>query len=127
MSASGMEYTVNLKEKSKPDTIIQSVNGKLFFREKKYRVAIDSYHANDGGKVISEGAGINRETFYGRIVSISDTGIRNMIVRYISEKENMKSFYKPNWKVNNKERYLIKEEENIIFRNFSTNSKRRQK
>ncbi|MFO7736681.1 MAG: 5'-nucleotidase C-terminal domain-containing protein [bacterium] len=127
MSASGMKYTVNTKKQLKPDVSIHSVNGKPFSKRKKYKVAIDSYHANDGGKLISKGAGINGKKFSERIVSISDKGIRDMIVRYVSEKKIIKNFHEENWKVKDKNSSLIVKEKKIILKNFSDDSKGRRK
>ena len=68
-SACGVDYEVDL---TKPDgqkvRILQMSNGEPFDEKKWYRVVMNSYRANGGGELLTQGAGIPRDSLESRIL-----------------------------------------------------------
>lgn len=86
-SAAGIIYTVDVtKPKGKKINILSMADGKDFDPTRIYRVAINSYRGNGGGRLLTEGAGIWRSMLKRRIVFSTTRDLRHYLMEYIKTK-----------------------------------------
>jgi 2',3'-cyclic-nucleotide 2'-phosphodiesterase / 3'-nucleotidase len=99
-SAAGIDYTVDV---SKPEgtriNIIGFSDGRLFDKNKMYKVAVNSYRGNGGGGHFTEGAGIPKEELRKRLISSTDRDLRYYILKYIEEKKSISPVPLNNWRI----------------------------
>ncbi len=99
-SASGIIYTVDV---SRPPcdriSILSMSNGDDFDTEKRYKVALNSYRACGGGRHLIDGLDFTPEQIKDRVVSISDKRLRDLLIDYIEEKEEIIQYRNDNWSV----------------------------
>ena len=85
-SAAGLLYTVDVtKPEGKKVTIKSLANGKPFALDKTYKVAVNSYRGNGGGKLMTEGAGIPKDKLSERIVWSTDKDLRFYLMKEIEQ------------------------------------------
>jgi 2',3'-cyclic-nucleotide 2'-phosphodiesterase / 3'-nucleotidase len=99
-SAAGINYTVDV---SKPEgariTIKGFTDGRLFEKNKMYRVAVNSYRGNGGGGHFTEGAGIPKDELRKRLVSSTDRDLRYYILKSIEANKSINPVPLNNWKI----------------------------
>jgi 2',3'-cyclic-nucleotide 2'-phosphodiesterase/3'-nucleotidase len=99
-SAAGINYTVDV---SRPEgdriKITGFTDGRLFDKNKMYKVAVNSYRGNGGGGHFTEGAGIAGEELRKRLISSTDRDLRYYILKNIEEKKNIDPVALNNWKI----------------------------
>ncbi|MGM0497929.1 MAG: bifunctional metallophosphatase/5'-nucleotidase [Bacteroidota bacterium] len=99
-SAYGIEYTVDVSKPAGQRISIKSMNnGKAFIADKTYKAAINSYRGSGGGGHLTEGAGIKQSNLEERIVSVSENEMRNILVDYIKQKQELAPQKANNWKI----------------------------
>lgn len=97
-SATGIDYEVDVtKPAGHKVTILQMSDGKPFSEEKTYTVALNSYRANGGGELLTKGAGFERDSLTGRIVSQSEHDQRHYIIEAIEKKGTVTPKANGNW------------------------------
>ena len=98
-SAAGLNYTVDVrKPKGEKVTILSMADGTAFDLQKKYRVAVNSYRANGGGGLLTNGAGIPQEKLRSRVLWTSDREMREYLRRDIERQYNINPQPFHNWK-----------------------------
>ena len=98
-SATGIDYTVEVtKPKGEKINIASLSDGRSFSPDSTYTVAINSYRANGGGNLLSDGAGISREELEKRIVSATDKDLRYYLIDYIEKHPDIEVQTIHNWK-----------------------------
>lgn len=98
-SAAGIDYTVDVtKPKGEKINIASLSDGRSFSPDSTYTVAINSYRANGGGNLLSDGAGISREELKKRIVSATDKDLRYYLIDFIEKHPDIKVQTIHNWK-----------------------------
>lgn len=98
-SATGIDYTVDVtKPKGEKINISSLSDGRSFSLDSTYTVAINSYRANGGGNLLSDGAGISREELKKRIVSATDKDLRYYLIDYIEKHPDIEVQTIHNWK-----------------------------
>jgi 2',3'-cyclic-nucleotide 2'-phosphodiesterase / 3'-nucleotidase len=99
-SAAGINYIVDA---SKPEgsriTITGFSDGRIFERNKTYKVAVNSYRGNGGGGHFTEGAGIPQSELRKRLIKSTDRDLRYYILRSIEEKKSINPEPLKNWKI----------------------------
>ena len=99
-SAAGINYTVDV---SKPEgariTIKGFTDGRLFEKNKMYKVAVNSYRGNGGGGHFTEGAGIPKDELRKRLVSSTDRDLRYYILKSIEANKSINPVPLNNWKI----------------------------
>ena len=99
-SAAGIDYTVDVsKPESSRITISGFSDGKLFEKNKMYKVAVNSYRGNGGGGHFTDGAGIPKSELRSRIISSTDRDLRYYILRSIEAKKMVNPESLKNWKI----------------------------
>ena len=98
-SAAGINYEVDVrKSKGEKITILSMADGSEFDLQKKYRVAVNSYRANGGGGLLTNGAGIPQEKLRSRVLWTSDREMREYLRRDIERQYNINPQAFHNWK-----------------------------
>ena len=99
-SAAGINYTVDV---SKPEgariTIKGFTDGRLFEKNKMYKVAVNSYRGNGGGGHFTEGAGIPKDELRKRLISSTDRDLRYYILKSIEANKSINPVPLNNWKI----------------------------
>ncbi|MCD6346277.1 MAG: bifunctional metallophosphatase/5'-nucleotidase [Bacteroidales bacterium] len=99
-SAEGIDYQVDVSKKSgEMVTIMKLSNGNPFDLHKKYKVAINSYRGNGGGRHLTSGAGITEDELSKRLVSSTDKDLRFYMKEWIINKGTIKVETVNNWKI----------------------------
>lgn len=98
-SAAGLNYTVDVrKPKGEKVTIFSMADGTAFDLQKQYRVAVNSYRANGGGGLLTQGAGIPLEKLKSRVLWTSDREMREYLRRDIARQSEVNPHSINNWK-----------------------------
>lgn len=83
-SAAGLRYTVDLsRPQGQKIRITGLTDGTPFSPDSTYRVAVNSYRGNGGGGLLTEGAGIPKDSLAGRIVWSTDRDLRFYLMEEI--------------------------------------------
>ncbi len=99
-SAAGIDYIVDVsKPAGNKVHILGFSNGGPFSENETYTVALNSYRANGGGGHLTAGAGIRKTDLQGRVVAVSDTDIRQLLINYIGNPKTDKAGFRPNWRI----------------------------
>jgi 2',3'-cyclic-nucleotide 2'-phosphodiesterase/3'-nucleotidase len=99
-SAAGIDYTVDVSKPVGSRIIIKGfTNGKLFEKNKMYKVAVNSYRGNGGGGHFTEGAGIAKDELRKRVITSTDRDLRYYILKSIEEKKTINPVPMNNWKI----------------------------
>ena len=84
LSAAGIRYSVWLDKPVGNKVVIESMsNGIPFDKDSTYSVAINSYHGNGGGDILTQGAGISHDELPQRIVRILPFSTRHHLTSYL--------------------------------------------
>lgn len=98
-SAAGIDYVVDV---TKPDgqkvKILRMSDGKKFNPKKWYKVAMNSYRANGGGELLTNGAGIPKEELPQRIIYKSDLDLRYYLAEEIKNQVTLTPTANNNWR-----------------------------
>ena len=98
-SACGIDYEVDL---TKPDgqkvKILRMSNGEPFDENKWYKVAMNSYRANGGGELLTQGAGIPRDSLDSRVIFHTDRDQRHFLTEEIRKMGTLDPKPNNNWK-----------------------------
>ena len=98
-SACGIDYEVDL---TKPDgqkvKILRMSNGEPFDEKKWYKVAMNSYRANGGGELLTQGAGIPRDSLDTRVIFHTDRDQRYFLTEEIRKMGTVNPQPNHNWK-----------------------------
>ena len=79
-SAAGIDYEVDVtKPAGEKVRILQMSDGTPFDEKKWYKVAMNSYHANGGGELLTHGAGIPRDSLASRVIYCSELDQRHYL------------------------------------------------
>ncbi|MBN2745988.1 MAG: 5'-nucleotidase C-terminal domain-containing protein [Bacteroidales bacterium] len=98
-SGGGLIYTVDLTENfGSRIKIISLSNGKPFDLSGKYKVAMNSYRANGGGNILTDGAGIQKKDLSKRILTTAPHDFRLMLSDWIISKRKIDGKPTNNWK-----------------------------
>jgi len=83
-SAAGIDYLVDVtKPNGQKVQIIRMSNGEPFLETKYYTVAMNSYRGNGGGELLTQGAGIPRDSLPSRILTMSERDQRYYLMKEI--------------------------------------------
>ncbi len=89
-SSMGIIYEVDAaRPMGKRVTIKRMANGTSFDMDKRYRVAMNSFRAHDGGGLMTEGAGITHELLQERIEYSTTADLRFYMINYIDMRKNV--------------------------------------
>ena len=98
-SACGIDYEVDL---TKPDgekvKILRMSNGEPFDEKKWYKVAMNSYRANGGGELLTQGAGIPKDSLEARVLYNTDRDQRHFLTEEIRKMGTLDPKPNNNWK-----------------------------
>ena len=98
-SACGIDYEVDL---TKPDgekvKILRMSNGEPFDEKKWYKVAMNSYRANGGGELLTQGAGIPKDSLEARVLFHTDRDQRHFLTEEIRKMGTLDPKPNNNWK-----------------------------
>ena len=98
-SACGIDYEVDL---TKPDgqkvKILRMSNGEPFDEKKWYKVAMNSYRANGGGELLTQGAGISKDSLESRVIFHTDRDQRHFLTEEIRKMGMLDPKPNNNWK-----------------------------
>ena len=87
-SAAGIYYTVDLRKgKGERVHIERLTDGRTFCKDSLYVVAVNSYRANGGGDLLTEGVGIAKSELPARILSTSTHDLRHYMMAYLQRVE----------------------------------------
>lgn len=98
-SAAGIIYTVDLTRPAGDRvTILSMADGLPFDMERDYMVAINSYRANGGGNLLTDGAGIPHDMLKDRIVWSTERDLRYYLIELIEKAGKIEPTVTPNWR-----------------------------
>lgn len=98
-SASGIDYEVDVtKPKGQKVRIIGFSDGRPFDEEGWYKVAMNSYRACGGGELLTQGAGIPKDSLDSRIVYQSELDLRYYLMKEIERLGTVNPKPNHNWK-----------------------------
>lgn len=98
-SAAGLRYTVDLtKPEGEKIAILGMSNGDTFDPKATYRVAVNSYRGNGGGNLLTEGAGIPKDSLQQRIVWSTDRDLRYYLMETIRKAGTVDARPRDDWK-----------------------------
>lgn len=99
-SAAGIEYVVDVtKPIGERVRIIRFVDGRPFETNKKYKVAINSYRGNGGGRHLTDGAKIPHEELSKRVLNSTEKDLRYFALKWIEDQKVVEPKLLNNWKV----------------------------
>ena len=98
-SAAGIDYEVDVtKPKGQKVHILRMSNGEPFDENKWYVVAMNSYRANGGGELLTQGAGIPRDSLAGRTLTMTPLDLRHYLTQEIERMETVDPKPNNNWR-----------------------------
>lgn len=118
-SAAGIIYTVDVtKPAGEKVQIKRMANGTPFSLDKKYKVAINSYRANGGGGLLTNGAGISRDSLKSRILNSSTNDLRYYMMEWIEKKGTISPRALNQWKFipGKWVKHAIKRDKELLFK-----------
>lgn len=99
-SAAGIEYVVDVtKPIGERVRIIRFADGRPFEPHKKYKVAINSYRGNGGGRHLTDGAKIPHEELSKRVLNSTEKDLRYFALKWIEDQKVVEPKLLNNWKV----------------------------
>ncbi len=100
-SAAGLCYSVDLRASLGTRLHIDSLsNGRTFSDDSTYTVAVNSYRANGGGDLLTDGAGIPKDKLPGRICKTTQRDVRYYLLQMFEQQGNIRIFHptpEQNW------------------------------
>ena len=98
-SAAGIIYEVDVTKPVGSRVQIKSMeDGKPFELRRVYRVALNSYRANGGGNLLTQGAGIPKEKLENRLLISTDIDMRFYMLNYIEMHKTIEPKVLNNWR-----------------------------
>ena len=98
--AAGIKYSVDISKPLNQKITIQSMsNGKPFYNDSIYTVAINSYRGNGGGGLLTYGAGLNKDEILKRRINSTDKDLRFYIMKWIEKKKIINPEIRPEWNI----------------------------
>lgn len=98
-SAAGILYEVDVTKPAGQRVTIKSMaDGKSFDLGRTYRVALNSYRANGGGGLLTQGAGIPKEKLEKRLLTSTDIDMRFYMLNYIQMREAVEPKVLNHWR-----------------------------
>lgn len=98
--AAGIKYTVDVtQEPGNRVEIVSMTDGRPFYADSTYTVAINSYRGNGGGGHLTQGVGWSKEEIGKHILKIWDKDVRYYITEYIKEQQYLDPQCRNDWKV----------------------------
>ncbi len=98
-SAAGIDYEVDVtKPRGQKIRILRMSNGKPFDPNAWYKVAMNSYRGNGGGALITEGAGIPKDSIDSRIIFRTDTDQRLCLINELKKMKHISPKANNNWR-----------------------------
>lgn len=98
--AAGIKYTVDVtQEPGNRVEIVSMTDGRPFYADSTYTVAINSYRGNGGGGHLTQGVDWTKEEIGKRILKIWDKDVRYYITEYIKEQQYLNPQCRNDWKV----------------------------
>ena len=98
-SACGIDYEVDLtKRDGEKVKILRMSNGEPFDEKKWYKVAMNSYRANGGGELLTQGAGIPKDSLEARVLYNTDRDQRHFLTEEIRKMGTLDPKPNNNWK-----------------------------
>ena len=99
-SAEGIKYNVDIRQPTgNRITIISFTNGRPFYGDSTYKVALNSYRGNGGGGHLAEGAGLTQEEMGSRLISSTERDLRYYIIETIEKQKIINPVVSDNWKI----------------------------
>jgi len=98
-AAEGINYTVDISKTKNRIHISGFTDGRAFFPDSVYTVAVNSYRGSGGGGHLTRGAGIPHEELTSRIVWSTDRDFRHYLIQYIRKNKPITPVKDNNWKV----------------------------
>jgi 2',3'-cyclic-nucleotide 2'-phosphodiesterase / 3'-nucleotidase len=99
-SAAGINYTVDLtRPEGNRVSISNFTDGRIFEKNKMYKVAVNSYRGNGGGGHFTSGSGIGKNELRSRVIASTDRDLRYYILKSIEEKKSLNPEPLNNWKI----------------------------
>jgi 2',3'-cyclic-nucleotide 2'-phosphodiesterase/3'-nucleotidase len=99
-SAAGIVYTVDVsKPVGQRITIKSMADGTPFDMSKMYKVAINSYRGNGGGRHLTKGAGIPKQELGSRMLASTIKDLRYFLMKWIEKQQFVRPKALGNWKV----------------------------
>lgn len=97
-SAAGIDYVVDVtKPNGSKVKILRMSNGEPFDLHKTYKVALNSYRANGGGQLLTNGAGIAKDELESRVVYKSARDQRYYLMQEIKKEGTIAPKPNNNW------------------------------
>lgn len=107
-SAAGIDYTVDItKPKGSRIAISGMSDGRPFDQQKHYTVAVNSYRANGGGNLLTDGAKIYADKLKERIVRATERDLRYYLIKEIEQNPELHVATLANWRFVPEERARI--------------------
>lgn len=98
-SAAGIIYEVDVtKPRGEKINIISMADGSAFSPDSTYRVAVNSYRANGGGDLLTQGAGIPHEELNNRLLKATDRDLRFYLIERLRGTPVISPEVRPNWR-----------------------------
>lgn len=98
-SAAGIIYEVDVtKPEGERINILRMANGRSFYPDSTYLVAVNSYRGNGGGELMTKGAGIPHEELEKRIVRTTDKDLRYYLMLRIINAGSVHVYNMNNWR-----------------------------
>ena len=98
-SAAGIIYEVDVtKPEGEKINILSMANGRPFYLDREYTVAVNSYRGNGGGELLTKGAGIPHEELESRIVKETDKDLRYFLMLSIINNGDVNVYKIDNWR-----------------------------
>lgn len=99
-SAAGIDYTVDVTKPHGDMISISSFSdGRHFYPDSTYSVAINSYRGSGGGGHIRNGAGLSPEEALNRLVGSTERDLRFYFIEWIEKNKELNPATFNNWKV----------------------------
>ena len=98
-SAAGINYEVDVtKPRGEKIRIISMADGSAFSPDSTYLVAVNSYRANGGGDLLTQGAGISKEEMPKRLVKATDRDLRFYLIEQLRATPSISPEVTQNWR-----------------------------
>lgn len=99
-SAAGIDYTVDLRnEDGKKVEISGFSDGRTFYADTLYNVAMNSYRGNGGGGHLEIGCNLSKEEINKRIVRSTVKDLRYYMLKWIENIDTLRIESDNNWKL----------------------------
>lgn len=99
-SASGIDYIIDVsKPAGNQVRILGFDDGRPFYADSSYTVAVNSYRGNGGGQHFTAGVGLSKDELRARLVSSTDKDIRFLIMDWIKGQKTITPKKGSNWRI----------------------------